>query len=148
LDHRGQQHVKNITRPIRAYAMRMDSSRVGLMKPVQRFRRSAFLAVAVLVILLGGAATWVHLRSANRASVARMALPLPDKPSIAVLPFDNLSADPEQGYFVDGITDDLITDLSKLSGIFVIARNSTLPYKGKAAKPQKVAEDLGVRYVL
>ena len=82
------------------------------------------------------------------ASIARMALPLPDKPSVAVLPFDNLGGDPQQVYFADGMTEDLITDLSKLSGIFVIARNSVWPYKDKPTKPQQVAEDLGVRYVL
>ena len=73
---------------------------------------------------------------------------MPDKPSIAVLPFDNLSGDPEQGYFADGMTEDLITDLSNLSGIFVIARNSSWAYKDKPTKVQQVAEDLGVRYVL
>ena len=82
------------------------------------------------------------------ASVERMAFPLPDKPSIAVLPFDNMSDDAEQEYFVDGMTEDLITDLSKLSGLFVIARNSVFTYKGTAVKVQEVAEDLGVRYVL
>jgi TolB-like protein/Tfp pilus assembly protein PilF len=75
-------------------------------------------------------------------------LSLPDKPSIAVLPFENMSDDPKQEYFADGLTDDLITDLSKISGLFVIARNSTFTYKGKPVKVQKVAEDLGVRYVL
>jgi TolB-like protein/Flp pilus assembly protein TadD len=75
-------------------------------------------------------------------------LKLPDKPSIAVLPFDNLSKDPEQEYFADGMTDDLITDLSKISGLFVIARNSTFQYKGKAVDVKKVSRDLGIRYVL
>jgi TolB-like protein/rhodanese-related sulfurtransferase len=77
-----------------------------------------------------------------------MALPLPDKPSLAVLPFNNFSTDPEQGYFADGMTEDLITDLSNLSGIFVIARNSSWTYKDKPTKVQQVAEELGVRYVL
>jgi TolB-like protein/cytochrome c-type biogenesis protein CcmH/NrfG len=77
-----------------------------------------------------------------------MAFPLPNKPSIAVLPFDNMSDDPQQEYFSDGITEDIITDLSKISGLFVIARNSTFTYKGKPVKVQQVAEDLGVRYVL
>ena len=77
-----------------------------------------------------------------------MAFSLPDKPSIAVLPFTNMSGDSEQEYFVDGITEDLITDLSKLSGLFVIARNSTFTYKGKPVKVRQVAEELGVRYVL
>jgi TolB-like protein len=82
------------------------------------------------------------------ASVEKMAFSLPDKPSIAVLPFTNMSDDPKQEYFADGITEDLITDLSKISGIFVIARNSTFVYKGKPIKIKQVSEDLGVRYVL
>jgi len=75
-------------------------------------------------------------------------LELPEKPSIAVLPFMNMSGDPEQEYFSDGITEDLITDLYKISGLFVIARHSVFIYKGKAAKVQKVGRELGVRYVL
>ena len=82
------------------------------------------------------------------ASVERMKYPLPDRPSIAVLPFVNMSEDSKQEYFSDGITEDLITDLSKISGILVIARNSTFPYKGKPVQVKEVAEDLGVRYVL
>ena len=81
-------------------------------------------------------------------SVEKMAFPLPDKPSIAVLPFSNMSDDPKQEYFVDGMTEDVITDLSKLSGLFVIARNSTFTYKGKSVEVRQVAKDLGVRYVL
>jgi len=77
-----------------------------------------------------------------------MAFPLPDKPSIAVLPFTNMSDDAQQEYFVDGMTEDLITDLSKLSGLFVIARNSVFTYKGKPVKVRQVSEELGVRYVL
>jgi adenylate cyclase len=76
------------------------------------------------------------------------ALPLPDKPSIAVLPFTNMSGDPEQEYFSDGITEDLITDLSKLSGLFVIARNSVFTYKGKAVDIGEVSRKLGVRYIV
>lgn len=72
----------------------------------------------------------------------------PKKPSIAVLPFDNMSGDPEQGYFADGITEDIITDLSKVSGLFVIARNSSFAYKGKTPDIRKVSRELGVRYVL
>jgi adenylate cyclase len=77
-----------------------------------------------------------------------MAFPLPDKPSIAVLPFDNLSADPSQEYIADGISENIITALCHISDMFVIARNSTFAYKGKSVKVQQVAEDLGVRYVL
>jgi adenylate cyclase len=75
-------------------------------------------------------------------------LPLPDKPSIAVLPFVNMSDDPKQEYFVDGMTEDLITDLSKVSGLFVIARNSVFRYKGKVVDVKKVSRELGVKHVL
>ncbi len=73
---------------------------------------------------------------------------LPDKPSVAVLPFDNMSSDPEQGYFSDGITEDIITSLSHMTEIFVIARNSSFTYKGSAIDVKRVGQDLGVRYVL
>ncbi len=75
-------------------------------------------------------------------------LPLPDRRSIAVLPFSNLSADPDQEYFADGVVDDIITELSRFQGLFVIARNSSFQYKGKAADVRRVGRDLGVRYVL
>ncbi|MGY8679371.1 adenylate/guanylate cyclase domain-containing protein [Bradyrhizobium sp. UFLA05-153] len=75
-------------------------------------------------------------------------LALPDKPSIAVLPFDNMSSDPEQGYFADGITEDVITTLSYISSLFVIARNSSFAYKGKARDLRHVGQELGVRYLL
>ena len=75
-------------------------------------------------------------------------LPLPDKPSIAVLPFDNMSADPEQEFFGDGLSEDIITTLSKISNLFVIARNSSFVFKGQAVDVRKVAGDLGVHYVL
>src|SRR4029079_16703058 len=88
----------------------------------------------------------LSLRSTHE--VQPPALPFPDKPSLAVLPFVNVSEDPKQEYFSDGMTDTLITDLSKLAGLFVISRNSTFVYKGKAIKPQQVSQDLGVRYVL
>ena len=79
---------------------------------------------------------------------ARPSLPLPDKPSIAVLPFTNLSDDPEQDYFADGIVEDIITGLSRIKWVFVIARNSSFAYKGKAMDVKQVGRELGVRYVL
>ena len=82
------------------------------------------------------------------ASMENMAFPLPDKPSIAVLPFRNLSDDPEQDFFSDGLTEEIITGLSKIKKLFVIARNSSFTYKGKDVKVQQVSEELGVRYVL
>jgi TolB-like protein/Flp pilus assembly protein TadD len=87
-------------------------------------------------------------KSLEVASKERMALPLPDKPSVAVLPFTNMSGDPEQEYFSDGITEDIITALSRFRWFFVIARNSTFTYKGKTVDVKTVAHDLGVRYVL
>jgi adenylate cyclase len=81
-------------------------------------------------------------------TASRPALALPDKPSIAVLPFQNMSGDPEQEFFSDGIAEDIITALSKLRWFFVIARNSTFAYKGKSPDIRQVARDLGVRYVL
>jgi adenylate cyclase len=113
-------------------------------------RRLIVAVVTIVLVVTGGAAYWFKSRvpQVDTASVERMVLPLPDEPSIAVLPFDNLSGDPEQEYFSDGITNDIITDLSKFSGLFVIASNSTFTYKGKPVKIQQVAEDLGVRYVL
>ncbi len=82
------------------------------------------------------------------ASVEATALPLPDKPSVAVLPFDHLGADGTDRHLGDGLTEDLITSLSQISSLFVVARNSTFVYRGKPVKVQQVAEELGVRYVL
>jgi TolB-like protein len=79
---------------------------------------------------------------------AKTAPPLPDKPSIAVLPFENLSGDPEQEYFADGIVEEIITALSRFHGLFVIARNSSFTYKGRAVDVKQVGRELGVRYVL
>jgi adenylate cyclase len=84
----------------------------------------------------------------ERVAQKSVELKLPDKPSIAVLPFVNMSADPQQEYFCDGITEEIITGLSKISGLFVIARNSSFAYKGKSLKIQQVGRELGVRYVL
>ncbi len=81
-------------------------------------------------------------------ALAKPALALPDKPSIAVLPFSNLSGDPEQDYFADGIVEDIITALSRVHWLFVIARNSSFTYKGKAVDVKQVGRELGVRYVL
>jgi TolB-like protein/class 3 adenylate cyclase/Flp pilus assembly protein TadD len=153
----GEHSVKNIAEPVRVFRVLMDPEAVGRVigeeRPKPAHRMSALAAVIVLLLVAGGLAIWKFIPrtpapSVEVASVKKMAFPLPDKPSIAVLPFDNMSDDPKQEYFSDGITEDLITDLSKISGLFVIARNSTFTYKGKPVKVQQVAEDLGVRYVL
>ena len=106
-------------------------------------------AAAVLASAVIGIMVWQPWApDVEPASKERMAFELPDKPSIAVLPFDNMSGDPEQEYFSDGITEDIITALSKFRWFFVIARNSSFTYKGKSVDVKQVAEELGVRYVL
>jgi len=113
-----------------------------------RYRWAALAAVIAVVALL---AVWRYSWYATHEEIAsseKMALPLPDKPSIAVLPFVNLSGDPEQEYFSDGITEQIITCLSKVPKLFVIARNSTFTYKGKPERVQQVSRELGVRYVM
>src|SRR2546428_13263655 len=89
-----------------------------------------------------------HGRGEVNSPLQSPALPLPDKPSIIVLPFINMSNDPEQEYFSDGITEDITTDLSKISSLFVISRNSAFTYKCKAAKAQDISREMGVRYIL
>jgi adenylate cyclase len=155
----GEQAVKNIAEPVRVYRVQMEPKAVTPTVGTQhrsraKTRQRGGLAVVGLLRLLGG---WVSVwRRAFRPSspagvvpsVQAPALALPDKPSIAVLPFVNMSGDPEQEYFSDGMTEDLITDLSKLSGLFVIARNSVFTYKGQVVMPAQVSRELGVRYVL
>jgi adenylate cyclase len=104
--------------------------------------------VVLVVAALGIWQFYMRRPTVEPASVEKMAFPLPEKPSIAVLPFDNMSGDPEQEYFSDGLSEEIITALSKSTQIFVIARNSSFTYKGKPVKVQQVAEELGVRYVL
>ncbi len=89
-----------------------------------------------------------RVRPSGTVASSRPALPLPDKPSIAVLPFQNMSGDPEQEYFADGIVDEIITALSRFRSLFVIARNSTFTYKGRPVDVKQVGRELGVRYVL
>ena len=151
----GPQAVKNIEKPVNAYKVLLDPDDAGKVigepKRAPRSRKRVALA-AVAAALIAGSVAVAWLRpwepEFEVASVERMALPLPDKPSIAVLPFTNISDDPSQEYFADGMTEDLITDLSKISGLFVIARNSSFAYKGQQVTVRRVAEDLGVRYVL
>lgn len=102
----------------------------------------------VAAVLVGWNIYLQQSKKVEPASVEKMAFPLPDKPSIAVLPITNISGDPEQEYFSDGITEEIITALSKTPKMFVIARHSTSTYKGKPVKVKQVAEELGVRYVL
>ena len=116
----GELALKNIERPIRAFRVEWDAGD-WLTAPAQQ---------------------------AEPRAPTPLALPLPDKPSIAVLPFQNMSGDPEQEYFADGIVEDIITALSRFKSLFVIARNSSFTYKGKAVDIKQVGRELGVRYVL
>jgi adenylate cyclase len=156
-DYIGEHTVKNIVKPIRVY--RVPTGPETLQKvtaerrPAPGWQRAALAVVIAILVVAGGVAIWRSYRpstppSMEVASVEKMSFPLPDKPSIAVLPFANLSGDPEQEYFSDGLTDELIATLSRVPKLFVIARNSTFTYKGKPVKVQQVSEELGVRYVL
>ncbi|GAG75747.1 unnamed protein product, partial [marine sediment metagenome] len=150
----GEHSVKNISEPVHVYRVLMEPEAVGKVIGEKRKekRRIILAAVIVLLIGLGGLAGWyLYIEQTKRiepASIEKMAFPLPERPSIAVLPFDNMSGDTEQNYFSDGLTEQIISALSKVPYIFVTARNSTFTYKGKPVKVQQVAEELGVRYVL
>jgi adenylate cyclase len=111
----GEQTLKNITRPVRAYSMTSERA--------------------------------VKFKSAAPDKTPAQ-LSLPDKPSIAVLPFQNMSGDPEQEYFADGMVEDIVTGLSRIKWLFVIARNSSFVYKGKSTDVRQVGRELGVRYIL
>jgi adenylate cyclase len=153
----GEQAVKNITEPVRVYQILMAPDAAGKVigekkaKPSQ-WQRTALIIIAILIVVTAAFVIWrlymYPVPPLEVASKDKMAFPLPDKPSIAVLPFVNMSGDKEQEYFSDGITENIITGLSKIPRLFVIARNSTFIYKDKRVKVQQVAEDLGVRYVL
>ncbi|MFT4097344.1 MAG: guanylyl cyclase [Rhodoblastus sp.] len=141
----------------------IDSSKTGFAPP-------AWLDIRIFIVLAGvgivvadllfrrlrreavATAAPIELAAAPNATVAArapaIAQPAPERPSIVVLPFDNMSQDPEQDYFSDGIAEDIITDLSKISGLFVIARNSAFAYKNTAINVPQVCRDLGVRYAL
>jgi len=145
----GERHVKNIVEPVRVYRVLVDRKDAG--KTIGKIRggtrswpRPAIAAVMLAVMIAAGAAAMLATRNVS----TEPDLPLPDKLSIVVLPFTNMSGDPEQGYFADGMTDDLITDLSQVSSLFVISRNSSFAYKGKVVNSRQVAKELGVRYVL
>jgi adenylate cyclase len=150
-EYLGEQTVKNIEKPVRVYRVLMDPEAAGKVigekRPISRHWRWAAVA---LIVVAGTLAIWnFYFRPPfEPASVKRMAFALPGNPSIAVLPFVNMSEDPKQEYFSDGLTEEIITALSQVPKVFVIARNSTFSYKGKSVKVNQVAEELGVRYVL
>jgi adenylate cyclase len=159
----GRPTLKNITERFEVYALLPQTPhgvrqtlRIQSLKLSRRVRPAHRIVAAGLLLIAG---TLVAARyfsrsllspqdSALRTDAAPAALPLPDKPSIVVLPFVNMSEDPKQDYFSDGLTEDFTADLSKLRGFFVISRNSAFTYKGKALKAQDASREMGVRYVL
>jgi adenylate cyclase len=172
-EYLGEQAVKNIAKPVRVWRVVMESEEVRgpksevrspeskgeSQKPPRRVGTAhltwAGVVVLVLIVSVIVAVRYLAHPPLSPQSSALItqaeptpALPLPDKPSIVVLPFVNMSEDPKQDYFSDGITEDLTSDLSKISSLFVIARNSAFTYKGKAMKVQDVSKELGVQYVL
>jgi adenylate cyclase len=156
-DYVGEQTVKNIKEPVRVYRVLMEPgvrrAERGLRSKVKGKRALALGILAVFMVVVVAVALWqFYLRPAppphEVASKEKMAFPLPALPSIAVLPFDNMSKDPKEEFFSDGITESIITALSRVPRLFVIARNSTFTYKGKPVKVKQVSEELGVRYVL
>ena len=156
-EYLGEQPVKNIAEPVGAYRVVLESRITdGKARP----RRKAYgkgwrcLGLVGALVIIAGVALWQFfcLHPSNpaveKADPHKMAFPLPDKPSIAVLPFANMSDDKDFEYFSDGLAEEIINGLSKVDRVFVIARNSTFTYKGKPVKVQQVAEEMGVRYVL
>ena len=158
----GGHSVENIAEPIQVYRVVLEPGAAGKMigkiwyrmKRWQRWQKVAVtIAVATFQVFLGLAVKNYLDPAVSTPGIfsfftEKTALPLPDKPSIAVLSFENMTGDPKQEYFTDGFTEQIITSLSKISSLFVIARNSSFTYKGKPVKVRKVGRELGVRYVL
>jgi adenylate cyclase len=154
----GEQDVKNIPEPIQVYRLLTEPEAAGRViderKP--RLRRRHLMIVAIAVLAFGIAAVvsiWnFYFRTTPSlqkvANLAKPAIPLADRASIAVLPFKNLSGDPEQEYFSDGITNDILTDLSKFRELLVIASNTVFSFKGKSVKVTDMGRELSVRYVV
>ena len=158
----GEHSVKNIKKPVRVYKVPTDPKDVGkTTKP--KLSKNAAIAVAVVLILgIAAMAIWKYQTRpeisptkvetkkvpVTESSDKRASLPLPDKPSIAVLPFDNISGDPKEQYLCDGFTEHIITVLAKIPDLSVTARNTTFTYKGTPVNIQKLGKELKVKYVL
>ncbi len=163
-DDLGMQAVKNIADPVRAFAVHVDESLASHAAAAPTSRRSSRLArigaACAAVLIAVGVIWWQRTPPApvtpgaaaiavRAPATASLSVPAPTgKPSIAVLPFDNMSGEADKAYFADGITEDLITDLSKVGGLVVIARNSTFQYRGKARDVREIGKALNARYVL
>ncbi len=149
--HLGEQPMKNIAEPVSIYRVQLDPAARPAPRPSAKppaktlpaWIGRSWWAAATAAILAAGAVVWVFL-----AWNTEPTLPLPDKPSIAVLPFENLTDDPKLARLADGLTEDVTTGLSRSRGLFVIARNSTDAYRGKTVDVRDVGHTLGVKYVL
>src|SRR5215472_2217690 len=162
LEDRGEQNVKNIARPVRVYALRpeaiADLPATGPPFQVRRRRSRAPAAIgtvaAAAMLIIGGGAWWLWPAAKHAPAPAAPALasiaqpPVAPRLSIVVLPFANLSSDPEQQYFADGSTEDVTTDLSRIANSFVISRNTAFTYRNKPVDTKQIGRELGVRYVL
>jgi adenylate cyclase len=163
----GEHRVKNIAEPIIVYRVlrgpgaRTQTRPAAIVWALRGYRPAVIAAAVVVVLVAGGAGAWyvfwrpdmttpatVAEIAGSGAIQARPALPLPDKPSIVVLPFTNLSGDPKQEYFADAVTEDIITGLARFRELFVISSNSSFRYKGQAVDIKQVGRELGVRFVL
>ena len=146
-ENAGEQTVKNIARPVQVYSINqtaisaLEASGPQKQLSVRKTRARWAVAAVALVLFLVGVGLWQFLSNRHTSGEA-------PRYSIAVLPFANLSNDPQQDYFADGITDGLTTDLSRIPDAFVIARNSAFTYKGKTINAKQVGTELGVRYLL
>ncbi len=151
----GEQDVKNIPEPVRIYRLLTEPQNAGKMIGVKKFKAKksryiAFGSLSLIILVVGALVIWNYYfrPSFEPASLEKMAFSLPDKPSIAVMPFLNMTADPKQVFFADGLSEGIITALAKVPQLFVIGRDSTFSYKGKSVKAKQVSEELGVQYVL
>ncbi|MGQ7844777.1 adenylate/guanylate cyclase domain-containing protein [Granulosicoccus sp. 3-233] len=142
----GEISVKNITRAVRAFQVLKEGDTAMKSPGKSTYRLRRLVSIASLVLLVSGAVIVWQSGGFRNASDEQSVLS--DKPSIAVLPFDNFTPDESQRYFADGMTEDIITDLSKVSGLFVIARNSSFAYRGKSVDIRTVGQELGVSHVL
>ena len=152
-EDRGEQQVKNIARPVRVYAITpaaIAETELAQAPAGGSAWRYGIVAVALAILIVAAGAGWWLWSTPHETAIARPAPVQAAAPrlSIVVLPFENLSHDPDQDYFADGITEDLTTDLSRIAGSFVIARNTAFTYKGIAVDVKQLGRDLGVRYVL
>ncbi len=154
-EYLGERQVKNIEKPVRVYRVLLEPGSAGKVigekqpsRPRWQLAAVAPAGLAVVVMAIAAVWWWSRAPAFEPASIEAMAFPLPEEPSIAVLPFADLTGDPERAVLVDGITNSIITTLSRAPDLFVIARGSSHAYKGKAVKIKEVAEELGVRFVL